>query len=334
MQRRDFHTQVLSTIGATAVALSPWGLARAQPRPTGPGDFPNKPIRIIVPYPAGGVVDVVMRAVANPMSEEMPQRVIVENRTGADGRIGLTAVAQAPADGYTLLSATPLISVGEHLMAEMAGRSKDFTGVCGIAAPPAVFVVWSGLGPKTMQEFIALAKSKPGELNVPNPGTGSSNHLGQELLFDHTGIKLTNVNYRGQPPSLTDLADGRLHFGLIAQSLALPMIQSGKFTALAVNAAKRTRSLPNVPTIVEAGLPEVLVQAWYGIAAPAKTPTPVVDYLSQQFLKTLASAETRAKLESMDAEILAWDKARFNTTITNEFTRWGDVIKRRDIKMS
>jgi tripartite-type tricarboxylate transporter receptor subunit TctC len=334
MQRRHFNVRALSALGAAGTALTPWGEAFAEPRPMGPGEFPNKPIRIIVPYPAGGVVDVVMRAVANPLSEEMPQRVIVENRTGADGRIGLTAVAQAPADGYTLLSATPLISVGEHLMAEMAGRSKDFTGVCGIAAPPAVFVVWSGLGPKTMQEFIALAKSKPGEFNAPNPGTGSSNHLGQELLFDKTGIKLTNVNYRGQPPSLTDLADGRLHFGLIAQSLALPMIQSGKFTALAVNAAKRTRSLPNVPTIVEAGLPDVLVQAWYGIAAPAKTPAPVVDYLGQQFLKTLSSTETRTKLEGMDAEVLGWDKAQFNAVIASEFNRWGDVIKRRDIKMS
>jgi tripartite-type tricarboxylate transporter receptor subunit TctC len=330
MTRRQFQARTLALLGATA---TPWA-AHAQPRPVGPGGFPIKPIRLIVPYPAGGIVDVVMRAAADPLSAELPQRVVVENRTGADGRIGITAVVQSPADGYTLLAATPIIAVGEHLMADMAGRSKDFVGVCAIAAPPSVFVAWSGLPVKTMKELVALAASKPGELNVPNPGTGSSHHLGQEMLFERTGIKVANINYRGQPPALIDMAEGRLHFGMISQSLALPLIQAGKLRALAANTAKRTRSLPDLPTIAEAGFPDVLVQSWYGVAAPAKTPAPVVAYLGEQFLQTLAQADTRARLDAIDAEVMALGGAAFDALIASETLRWGELIKKRGIKGS
>ena len=328
IDRRQFHIRSLSLLGATAL---PWG-ARAAMRPPGPGGFPTQTIKVIVPYPAGGIVDVVTRAAVDPLSAELPHRMIVENRVGADGRIGLSAVAQAPADGYTLLAATPIVAVGEHLMADMAGRSRDFSGICVIAAPPSVFVAWSGLPAKTLKELIALAAAKPGELNVPNPGSGSSIHLGQELLFERTGIKITNINYKGQPQSLIDMAEGRVHFGLISQSLALPLIQNGKLRPLAVNAAKRTRSLPDVPTIAEAGFPEALVQSWYGIAAPAKTPAPIRNWLVEQFMQTLTLPETRAKLEAIDAEIMALDGIAFDALIASETQRWGELIKRRGIK--
>ena len=329
MDRRQFQTRAIALLGAAALP----GALRAQSRLAGPGGFPSKTIKLIVPYPAGGIVDVVLRAVVDPLSAELPQRMLVENRTGADGRIGLTAVAQSPADGYTLLAATPLVSVGEHLMADMAGRSKDFAGVCAIAAPPSVFVAWSGLPVKTMKELIALASSKPGELNVPNPGTGSSHHLGQEMLFERTGIKVANINYRGQPPALIDMAEGRLHFGMISQSLALPLIQAGKLRALAANTVKRTRSLPDLPTIAEAGFPDVLVQSWYGVAAPARTPAPVVAYLGEQFLQTLAQVDTRARLEAIDAEVMALGGAAFDALIASETLRWGALIRKRGIKM-
>lgn len=329
INRRQFQARGLTLLAAAA---APWAV-HGQPRAAGPGAYPSKSIKLVVPYPAGGIVDVVTRAVADPLSADLPQRIIVENRTGADGRIGLTAVAQAPADGYTLLAATPIVAVGEHLMADMAGRSKDFAGVCVIAAPPSVFVAWAGLPVKSMKELIALAASKPGELNVPNPGTGSSHHLGQEMLFERTGIKVASINYRGQPASLIDMAEGRLHFGLITQSLALPLIHAGKLRALAANTVKRTRSLPDLPTIAEAGYPDLLVQSWYGVAAPAKTPAPVMAYLSEQFLRTLGHAETRAKLEALDAEILALGGAAFDALIASETLRWGELIKKRGIKL-
>jgi tripartite-type tricarboxylate transporter receptor subunit TctC len=196
-----------------------------------------------------------------------------------------------------------------------------------------VYVAFNGLPAKTLKEFVALASTKPGEMNVANPGSGSSIHLGQELFFETTGLKVTNVNYKGQPPSLIDLGSGQVHFGLISQSLALPLIQNGKLRALAVNAAKRTRSLPDVPTVAEAGFPDILVQSWYGVAAPGKTPHAIVAYLSQQFQRALAMPEIRSKLEAMDAEIMALDGPRFDAFIDSEFNRWGDLIRKRKIAM-
>ena len=325
MDRRQFHLQLL------LAGLVP-GMARAGTAPS-PDGYPDRPIRIVVPYPAGGVVDVVLRAVCDPLSNALPQRIVIENRPGADGRIGLDAVAKAPADGYTLLGAAPILAVGEHLMPEMKARSKDFVGVCGVAAPPTVFVVHDTVPARTLKEFVALAAARPGEFNAANPGTGSSIHLAQELFFERTGIRLTNVSYKGQPPALLDLGSGLLQFALISQSLVLPLIQSGKVRALAVNAAARTRSLPEVPTIAQAGYPDILVQSWYGIAAPAKTPAPVVEWLSQQFQRALAMPEVRARLAATDAEILALDAARFTELIAVETRRWGALIHKRGIRL-
>ncbi len=325
MDRRQFHLHLL------LAGLVP-GMARAGTAPS-PDGYPDRPIRIVVPYPAGGVVDVVLRAVCDPLSNALPQRIVIENRPGADGRIGLDAVAKAPADGYTLLGAAPILAVGEHLMPEMKARSKDFVGVCGVAAPPTVFVVHDTVPARTLKEFVALAAARPGEFNAANPGTGSSIHLAQELFFERTGIRLTNVSYKGQPPALLDLGSGLLQFALISQNLVLPLIQSGKVRALAVNAAARTRSLPEVPTIAQAGYPDILVQSWYGIAAPAKTPAPVVEWLSQQFQRALAMPEVRARLAATDAEILALDAARFTELIAVETRRWGALIHKRGIRL-
>ena len=325
MNRRQFHLRLL------LAGMVP-GMARAGTAPS-PDGYPDRPIRIVVPYPAGGVVDVVLRAVCDPLSDALPQRIVIENRPGADGRIGLDAVARAPADGYTLLGVAPILAVGEHLMPEMKARSRDFVGVCGLAAPPTVFVVHETVPARTLKEFVALAAARPGEFNAANPGTGSSIHLAQELFFERTGIRLTNVSYKGQPPALLDLGSGLLQFALISQSLVLPLIQSGKVRALAVNAAARTRSLPEVPTIAQAGYPDILVQSWYGIAAPAKTPVPVVEWLSQQFQRALAMPEVRARLTATDAEILALDAARFTELIAVENRRWGALIHKRGIRL-
>jgi tripartite-type tricarboxylate transporter receptor subunit TctC len=304
LSRRRFQQAAL------AAALIPSAKASAQANTaTSLGGFPDKIIKVIVPYPAGGVVDIVVRTAVDAASALLPQRVLVENRTGADGRIGLDAVAKSAPDGYTLLGATPLISVGEHLMADMKGRAQDFKGIVAIASPASVFVVPATLDVKTLKDFIALASSKPNELNVANPGSGSSIHLAQELLFDLANIKLTNVNYKGQPPALLD----------------------GKLKALAVNAAKRTKSLPDVPTIAEAGFPDALVQAWYGIAAPAKTPQPILNYLIEQFQKVMNLPETKTKLDALDAEILGYNGQKFDALIESEFKRWGELIRKRKI---
>lgn len=327
MDRRQFQTRSLALLAGAAAPV--W----AQTRPAGPGGYPDRPVRLIVPYPAGGIVDVVTRLVTDPLSAEMPNRIVVENKAGADGRIGLKAALAAPADGYMLVSATPIVAVGEHLFADVAGLSQNLVGVCGLAAPPSVWVAWQGLGVADLKAVVKLATDKPGTLNVANPGSGSSIHLAQELLFEKTGIKVTNVGYKGQPPALPDLAEGRLQFALISQALALPLIQNGKLRALAVNAGQRTRSLPDVPTIAEAGFPDALVHSWYGVAAPRGTPAPIVKYLSDQMLATLAQPAVRARFDANDNEVLAMDHARFDALIKAEHQRWGGLIRSRGIKV-
>ena len=331
MHRRQFNARVLATAVAASLPLVSRSAMAAVP--PGPGGFPDRPIKIVVPYPAGAIVDTVVRAVCDPLSGELPQRLVVENRPGADGRIGLDAVARSAPDGYTLLAASPLRAVGEHLMPDMKGREGEFAGVCCIAAAPTVFVVHTSVAARTLKEFVSPANARPGELNAANPGTGSSIHLAQELFFERTGIKLTNVNYKGQPPSLLDLGSGQLQFALASQSLILPLIQAGKVRALAVNAAARTRSLPEVPTVAEAGYPDALVQSWYGVAAPAKTPAPVLGWLNQQYQRAMAQAEVRAKLAAMDAEVLALDAAGFDALIEKERKRWSELIRQRKIQM-
>lgn len=331
MHRRQFNARALAI--AAAAGLPFIARVAGAVTPPGPGGYPDRPVKIIVPYPAGGVVDAVLRTVCEPLSNELPQRLVLENRPGADGRIGLDAVAKAAPDGYTLLGVSPLLAVGEHLMPAMKGRIKEFAGVCGVAAFPTVFVVHTSVPARTLREFVALAASQPEQLNVANPGTGSSIHLAQELFFERTGIRLTNVNYKGQPPSLLDLGSGQLQFGLISQNLILPLIQSGKVRPLAVNAAARTRSLPDVPTVAEAGYPDTLVQSWYGVAAPSRTPAPIVRWLSDQFQRGMAQAEVRARLLGMDAEVLALDGAKFDALIESEYRRWGELIRHRKIQM-
>ncbi|MGE8317552.1 MAG: Bug family tripartite tricarboxylate transporter substrate binding protein [Comamonas sp.] len=331
MDRRQFNLHALLAGASASLGLAP-GLARAAAA-AGPGGYPERPLRLVVPYPAGGVVDVVLRAVCDPLSEALPQRIVVDNRPGADGRIGIDAVARAPADGYTLLAASPILTTAEHLLPESRISSKDFAGICGIAAAPTVFLVHSAVPAKTLKEFVALAAAKPGQLNVANPGTGSSIHLAQELFFERTGLKLTNVSYKGQPPALLDLGSGLLQFALVSQNLALSLIQAGKVRALAVNAAARTRSLPEVPTVAEAGFADTLVQSWYGVAAPAKTPAPVVDWLSRQFANAMASADVRARLVALDAEIMALDGPRFSELLATENRRWGALIQKRGIRL-
>lgn len=324
--RTAFHTALmLSTPG--------WlpALARAA-NPRGPGGFPDKPLHAVVPYPAGGVVDVTLRPAIDRMSLDLPQRVVVENRPGADGRIAIEYVTRAPADGYTILGVAPVLAVAQTLYPNSGIRLQNFRALGAVAAVPSVFVVQEGVPVQTLREFAAWAKARPGNVYVPVPGSGSSLHLAQELFFESTGIRVTNVGYKGQPMSVPDLAGGQLQFALLSQNLALPMIQAKKLRPLAVNATKRTRSLPDVPTIAEAGFPDTLVQSWYGLAVHASTPQPVVDYLGATLQSVMATADVRNKLAALDAETLALDAKRFDALMQSESARWAALIKARNIK--
>ncbi|AJG20743.1 Bug family tripartite tricarboxylate transporter substrate binding protein [Cupriavidus basilensis] len=331
MNRRAFGRTAFHT--ALMLSAPGWfpALARAA-RPPGPSGFPDKPLHAVVPYPAGGVVDVTLRPAIDRMSLDLPQRVVVENRPGADGRIAIEYAIRAPADGYTILGVTPVLAVAQTLYPNAGIRVQNFRAIGAVAAVPSVFVVHESVPVKTLKEFAAWAKARPGEVNVPVPGSGSSLHLAQELFFETAGIRVTNIGYKGQPPSVPDLAGGQLQFALLSQNLALPMIQAKKLRPLAVNAVKRTRSLPDVPTIAEAGFPDSLVQSWYGLAVHSGTPRPIVDYLGATLQSAMATADVRNKLAALDAEILALDGKQFDTLMQSESARWAALIKARNIK--
>jgi tripartite-type tricarboxylate transporter receptor subunit TctC len=295
--------------------------------------WPSKPIRVIVPFPAGGVVDLVIRAVTDRMSQTLNQPFVVEARPGASGNIGTEAVARAPADGYTLLAATPA-TVTQPLLSPVARFSPtDFTAVGLIGAPPNLYVVPAALQPRTVKELVEYARARPGKLNVSNPGMGTSNHLGQELFFSVTGVEMTNVMYKGQPQMLPDLISGQLSFGLVTQALAVPHVRDGRLRALAISAPRRSPDLPDVPTIAEAGFPEAMFLPWYGIVTPAGTPPAVVKRLSDEFMAAIQTPEVVARLEKIGTQITPGSAEAFNRLLREETERWTRVIKERNIKI-
>ncbi|MBP8307972.1 MAG: tripartite tricarboxylate transporter substrate binding protein [Burkholderiaceae bacterium] len=320
MRRRD-----LLLAGTGAPLLAPWALAQD-------AAYPNKPIRLIVPYPAGGVVDIVARTVAEKMAIGLKQPIVVEARPGANANIGAEAVARSPADGYTLLMVSPFLATNPLLAQGVRWKASDFTGIGLIGAPPNLFIVPASLPVRTLKELVDYARARPGKLNVSNPGIGSSNHLGQELFFSLTGIDMVDVNYKGQPPMMADFFSGQLSFGLVTQALAMPHVKDGKLRALAIGAPNRSPDLPDVPTVSQAGYPEASFLPWYGIAAPAGTPRDIVRRLSDELQRSLASPDVVSRLEKMGTQITPATAEELDALVQREITRWSRVIKERNIK--
>jgi len=315
-------------IGAAACALP----ASLLPRAAFAQDaWPAKPVKVIVPFPAGGVVDLVIRSVTDRLAQTLKQPFRVEARPGANGNIGTEAAARSPADGYTLLAATPA-TVTQPLLSQNARfKTADFVGVGLIGAPPNVFVVTPSFPAKTMREFVEHVKSQPGKITVTNPGVGTSNHLGQELLFSLTGLQMVDVRYPGQPQMIPDLASGQVQFGLVTAALARPHILEGRLRALAISAPNRWSDLPDVPTVAEAGFADAMFLPWYGIVAPAGTPKPIVARLSDEILAALKLPEVTTRLDKMGTQLTPASADDFDKLLASEVTRWGRVIKERNI---
>jgi len=295
--------------------------------------WPSKPVRVIVPFPAGGVVDLVTRAVTDRLAITLKQPFVVEARPGASGNIGTELAARAAPDGYTLVTATPA-TVTQPLMSPKAPfKTADFVGVGLIGAPPNVFVATPSLPVRTMAEFVEHARANPGKLTVTNPGMGTSNHLGQELLFSLTKLQLVDVRYPGQPQMIPDLASGQVQFGLVTAALAMPHIKEGRLRALAISAPKRWSQLPDVPTVAEAGFPDAMFLPWYGLAAPAGTPRPIVQRLSDAVLAALATPEVAERLDKMGTQVTPGSADAFDALFRSEIERWSRVIKERNIRI-
>ncbi|MFO1200065.1 MAG: tripartite tricarboxylate transporter substrate binding protein [Burkholderiaceae bacterium] len=328
--RRPAPNRARRRAAALACALLltvPFGAARAQDA------YPNKPVKVIVPFPAGGVVDLVARAVCDRLAVDLGQPFVVEARPGASGNIGIEAVVRAPADGYTLLVGTPSIATNPLLMpATTKWKTADFAALGLVGAPPNVFVVPASLPVKTLKELVEHVKARPGQLNVTNPGIGTSNHLGQELLFSLTGLEMQNVMYKGQPQMIPDVASGQVSFSLMTLALAVPHIREGKLRALAVSAPRRVPDLPDVPTVGEAGFPDAMFLPWYGFVASAATPREIVKKLSDAIQKALASPDVIGRLEKIGALVTPMAAPEFDRLLRSESARWADVIRQRNIR--
>ena len=326
MNRIDpFRRRLVAAAACAPVASLPVA-ARAQEA------WPSKPVRVVVPFPAGGVVDLVTRAVTDRLAVVLKQPFVVEPRPGANGNIGTEAVARAAPDGYTLLTATPATVTQPLLSSTARFRTSDFVGVGLIGAPPNVFVVTPSLPVKTLRELVEHVRAQPGKLSVTNPGVGTSNHLGQELFFSQTKLQMVDVRYPGQPQMIPDLSSGQVHFGLLTAALALPHVREGRLRALAISAPKRWGELPDVPTVAEAGFPDAMFLPWYGLAAPAGTPAPIVRRLSDEVLAALATPEVAARLDKMGTQVTPGSSTEFDALLRSEVERWSRVIKERNIR--
>ena len=280
---------------AVGMAMLLGGAASAQ------GNYPNRPIRIIVPYPAGGIVDIVARIVIEQVGRDLKQAIVVEARPGANGNIGTSAVARSEPDGYTWLVTGPAALVNPTLYKDAGWDAMKDLKCVGLAIwNQSVGVVNPANPARTLAEFVDLARARPGELNFGNPGTGSSIDLTAQKLFQTANIKLTNVGYKGQPPALIDLMTNLMHFEIVSLALALPHIKQRSIKPLAVFTEKRIADLPDVPTIAEAGYPGASYVSWYGIYVPSATPDALAEKINQAINKALLNPDVQRQLSVAD----------------------------------
>ncbi len=297
-------------------------------------DYPGRPIRLIVGYPPGGGTDIVGRMMAQKLSETLGQNVVVDNRGGATGNIGTELAAKALPDGYTLLMGNVApnainVSLFKHLPFDPV---RDFAPVSLVASTPNILVANLALPVMSVQDVIALAKAKPGTLNFPSAGVGSSSHLAGELLKILARIDMVHVPYKGGGPALIDVLSGQMQIMFATMPAAMPHAKSGKLRPIAVTSDKRSRTLPELPTIAETGVAGYEASTWYGMLAPAQTPRPIVNRLHREVVKTLAAPEMRERLFAQGFEPAGNTPEEFGAYIKSEIAKWARVIKDAGIK--
>jgi len=313
---------------AAAVALAPWP-AQAQ----APDAWPSKPIRLILPFPPGGPTDILGRLVGDRLAASLGQPVIVENHGGAGGNIGAEAAAKSAPDGYTLLLVSNPIVISPSLYSKLNyDPQRDFAPVSLLATVPNVMVTYPSLGVDTLQEFIALAKSKPG-MNFGSGGAGTSNHAAGELFNILAGVKLVHVPYKGVNLAMNDVLAGRIQLVVIGVPAAGPHIKAGRLRALAVIAPQRLPALPDVPTVAEAGLPAFEVTTFYGLLAPAGTPKPIVNRLNAQLVRIMHSPEMKDRLAVMATDPATDTPEEFADFLKRETAKWGEVVRKAGLKV-
>ena len=296
--------------------------------------YPARAVRMIVPFPPGGPNDILARVVSQKMSESLGQQIIVDNRGGAGGIIGTEAGAKAAPDGYTLLlSGTAALSINPSLHAKLPyDPVKDFAPISLLATAPSILIVHPTLPVKTVKEFVALAKKRPGQLNYASAGVGTPPHLAGELFKSMAGIDITHVPYKGGGPALTDLLAGQVELYFSGISSAIPLIREGRVKAIAVTSAKRSSVMPDMPTIAESGLPGYEVGNWYAILGPAGLPRDIVSRINTEIVKALKSQDTHKRVLELGADPVGSSPEQLASYMKAEIAKWAKVIKAAGIK--
>ena len=295
--------------------------------------YPEKPIRIIVPFTAGSGTDIIARVVGEQLSKSLKQPIIVENRPGAGGTLGAAQVAKSAPDGYTLLVHSAGHVANPSMYANLPYDTlKDFAGVTPLASLPNVLVVSPAKGYKSVQDLVERARAKPGELNYASAGVGSATHMNAELFRSVAKFEATHIPFKGTPEALTETTTGRVHNFFAPLSSALPLIKDARLKPLAVGTLTRSPLLPDVPTTVEAGYPKSDYVFWVALLAPAATPRAIVERLNAEAIKALGTPEAKEKLAALGAEPMTMTPAAFDEFLRAETERMADVVKKAGIK--
>ncbi len=327
MQRRNAAQAVLAAMAGMALWTTGIAPAAAQ------GEYPNKPITMVVPYPPGGGTDVIARIVQDKLRERLGQQVIIDNRAGAAGSIGTALVAKAPADGYTVLLTLSSHTINPAIYPKLSfDTQKDFEPVAMVASLPQILVANPNFPGKTLQETIAMAKAKPGSLSFASVGNGSPGHLAGEMLNLRAGIQTVHIPYRGGGPAVTDVIGGQVPLLWVSIPAAAAFVKQGKLKALAVSTLKRSAAFPDVPTVQEAGLQGFEVDSWYAIFVPAKTPKPIIERLNKAMNEVLAMPEIREKLLAQGAEAVGGTPEALGQVVLAELPKWSKLVKDANIK--
>ncbi len=297
--------------------------------------YPTKPVRIIVPYSAGGGTDIVARAVGQKLADAWGQPVIVDNRAGASGMIGAEAVARAPADGTMLLMATPPeVAVNQHLFSKVSyNPERDFAPITLVAVTPLVIVAYPGVPARNIQELVALAKAKPGALGFATPGTGSTQHLSAEMLMAAAGIQLVHIPYKGAGQSIPDVIGGQVPLGIYGLLTIRQHAKTGRMRVLAVTTLKRSSAAPELPTLAESGFPGFDTSLWFGLLAPAATPKDIIGKIHSDTVRALKLPDVQERIASQGADIVGSSPDEFAAFIAAESAKYALIIKQAGVKL-
>ena len=306
-------------VGCALCAAMPAALGQA---------YPTKPVRMIAASSPGSAVDIVARIVAQKLGEQLGQQVVVDNRAGAGGNLGAELAAKAAPDGYTLFMGTPAHAINTGLYRKLNyDLIRDFSPVTQVTSGQYVVVVHPSLPAKSIRELIALARGKPGQLNYASAGSGNATHLAGELFASATRIKLVHVPYKGSGPAVTDLVGGQVQLMFANLVAALPQVKTGRIRALAVTGQTRAAAAPELPTVIEAGVPGYVVTSWFGVLVPAATPRELIMKLNAELARTMSAPDVRDRLAADGAEPTTGTPEQFGAFVRAEITRWTKVVK-------